>query len=783
LYFKHNKRARRKISRAIVRRETAVVVVFCGSISPRSPDEKQAAAGGAEGEEQTAMKPTKKPAPKARKASDVTAKAGAPRRPSDARKNGAKNSTSKTKAASEPRGSAATQKNAAAQPNAAPLPEVEAPIPGAASEADGARLAKADPNLFVRPWVALWRRNEKSAVINLDWEEDHPTIPDRKIKASWRVTGDPELGLPTPGDRRLFNVLCEMTREQGLRQEINFTRYDVLKRLGRSSGKRDYELLLHSFERLKAVKITARNVFRDARTGLIEDAVFSIIDDVTIVKSERGGKISAEELPLSTFSWSDRIYNNIQNGFLLTFDLNIAQSLNSDVALVLYPLLLAKTYDGPGRRRSRFHSELRDFYENHLGMRSTPYLSKMEERLLPGHEELKQIGFLLDVRIEPMKTRDPQAPSQHKITYTLKLPDAPIDPEADALLGGAEEAVSGAPGENEQPDALSMAFKTPLDAPEGTQSDSPVSNVVLEASGPLRAVNERKLKTGEKADLDSESVREAADCSPAQELAPAGEQVLAPTPGGAEAEILLHRMVGIGVGAAVASQVLEQQSAPDIRLQLDCLGDRHPRDPAALFLYAVRHDLAPPPAFLDRVERERREAASSAQSLPSQQEAQTAAARARASGDEVRRQLGSATAFYEGLGDEAKALVRRHVSAELKQGGVKGRWQYPQPLWMEVLVGLLRDDAWRRQIDQMGGCPEEPADPDLDVWEHERSEPAEVGQTSLFARLDLYADTLREMIERGEATPANLDSIKERSFPLLDVEEWQAVKSRAVSAR
>jgi hypothetical protein len=76
---------------------------------------------------------------------------------------------------------------------------------GAASEAS--RLAKADPNLFVRPWVALWRRNDKSTVINLEWEENHPSIAGRKLKASWKVTGDAELGLPTPGDRRLFNVL------------------------------------------------------------------------------------------------------------------------------------------------------------------------------------------------------------------------------------------------------------------------------------------------------------------------------------------------------------------------------------------------------------------------------------------------------------------------------------------------------------------------------------------------------------------------------------------------
>ena len=591
------------------------------------------------------------------------------------------------------------------------------------ASADTVRLAKGDPNLFVRPWVALWRRSEKSSVINLEWEEDHPSIAGRKIKASWKVTGDPELGLQTQGDRRLFNVLCEMTREQGLAQVVNFTRYDVLQRLGRSSGKRDYELLLHSFERLKAVKITARNVFRDARTGVIEDAVFSIIDDVTIVKSGPGGKIGADELPLSTFSWSDRIYGNIQNGFLLTFDLNIAQSLHSDVALVLYPLLLAKTYDGPGRRRSHFHSELRDFYENHLGMRSTPYVSKMEERLLPGHEELKQIGFLLDARIEPMK-----APGQHKITYTLKSPEAaPEDPLA---------AVSEAPAAPAQAQV----------APAATDEPSELQN------------------------------RE--------------DQ---------EYEVLLQRMVEIGVEGAMARQVLTQHEAAVVRAQLDCLPDRKPRDPAALFLYAVRRGLAPPPSYLERVARQRQREAErpcNARSQAEVDEARAAASRAQGNREEVRRLLGTATAFYEGLCDEARAQVRREVREELAQNGVAGRWQYPQPLWMEVLCGLMRDPAWKQRMEQVSGAPSEASQAVPSASKRSRSprpsrkellppslveDPvATQMQGNLFARPDLYADTLRQMVRDGEVKAQEVDSIRERTFPLLDEEEWQAVKARAL---
>ncbi len=548
------------------------------------------------------------------------------------------------------------------------------------------RLAKADPNLFLRPWVALWRGEARSAVINLEWEEDHPTIKGRKIKASWKVTGDAELGLPTPGDRRLFNVLCEMTREQELSQTVNFTRYGLLQRMGRGRSKRDYELLLQSFERLKGVKITARNVFRDARTGLIEDAVFSIIDDVTIVKPSKSGRTSDEELPLSTFSWSDRIYNNIQSGFLLTFDLNIAQLLHSDVALILYPLLLAKTYDGPGRRRNHFHSELRDFYENHLGMRSTRYVSKMEERLLPGHEELKQIGFLADAKIEPMKAK-----GQYKITYTLNL-SATAEHDEIELPMGAETAKSTA------------------------------------------------------------------------EIPPAAKVKKV-----AKATALRQRMVAIGVEENMAETLEQQFENSILQLQLDCLNERHPRDPAALFLYAVRRDLPPPGAYLERIEHERHHEAERA---ASEGERRVAVARAQHAGfarEEARRQLETTCAFYESLSDRAKAIVRQRVDVELDQFGAQGRLLYPHPDWVQVLGNLLCDESWATSLGQWE-----------DDWDDNENEPASE-QNSLFPRLELYADTLRSLLHNGQADAAHLEKLREKSFPLLSEDEWEDVKNQALN--
>ncbi len=269
---------------------------------------------------------------------------------------------------------------------------------------------------------------------------------------------------------------------------------------------------------------------------------------------------------------------------------------------------------------------------------------------------------------------------------------------------------------------------------------------------------------------DGSSKAEAEEGSPATESLPSATSL---TEDG-KVRDLLRQVLELGVSPDVAQGLLSSVSYEALRLQLDCLADRKPRDPAALFLYAVRQDLAPPPTYLERAARERQREAEQAQEARPPEEveqAKSAAARARADQELVRRQLGTATAFYEGLCDEAKALVRHQVSHELRQGGVKGRWQYPQPLWMEVLCGLLRDSAWKEPLERMREALPQVSQ-EAEDSQDEGEDEAILVPSSLFARLDLYADTLREMVRSGEVKAQALDSIKERAFPLLDTQEW-----------
>ena len=585
------------------------------------------------------------------------------------------------------------------------------------------RISKSDPNVLVRPWVTLWKQSDRFAGISLQWEQQ---VGGRTVKASWEVTGDAKLGLPTPADRRLFNVLCELTREQDFPQIVRFTRYDLLKRLNKQPTNRAYDLLFQSFHRLKGTTIAARNTFRDARTGILKDVLFSILDDVEIVKVEKPGRRKQGEPPLSSFKWSDRIYENIRAGFLVSFDLNIANTLKSDVALILYPLLLVKTYDGAGKRRSHFHIELRELCENHLGMRSTPYVSKMAERLRPGHEELKAIGFLKDAVIEPMRRE-----GCYKVTYTLHQ-KADVEKIVGRENSASEKQFGSAPSilpsDSSVPDLFAQSS-----AGQGNPAENNLPVPSLPVPSLPVGINGGKTASSETISGD-----------------------------------VLKQMSEIGIEVEVAEKTLTQYAVEEIVQQLACLTDRKPRDPAALFLYALRRELPAPATYLERITQRQQQEMALATTQEARQHAFVTAQRIKETREIQRRQMGTTTAFYEGLSDRAKAIVRQRVDVELDQFGAQGRLLYPHPDWIQVLGSLLSDENWAASLSEWE-----------DDWDEEATEAA-MSQNSLFARLDLYIENLRSLLHSGEVDSQNLEQVREKSFPLLDSEEWETVKERAL---
>ena len=266
-------------------------------------------------------------------------------------------------------------------------------------------------NLTEYPFASLWKNTELRTEILNEWETTHPRTG-KVVKAFWRVTGDPKLGLPTARDEQLYLVLMELTREAGMQSPtVHCSRYDIIKRLGWSFCERDYDVLRDGLTRLKAVTITSQNAFWDAKKRTFRITGEGLLDSFNMA-SEDGGRKSARagSAPDSYFCWSSLMFKSFQAGYLKTVDLDLAQSFSSPLALRLYRYLDKKAF----KTRRHFEIGLATLCERHLGMRTSPYPSKHKERLRPAHEELIACGFLQSVEYESMKTE-----SGEKVRYTF----------------------------------------------------------------------------------------------------------------------------------------------------------------------------------------------------------------------------------------------------------------------------------------------------------------------------------------------------------------------------
>jgi len=159
--------------------------------------------------------------------------------------------------------------------------------------------------------------------------------------------------------------------------------------------------------------------------------------------------------------------------------------------------------------------------------------------------------------------------------YASKMKER-LKPAHDELVGrGFLESVSYSPMKSKKGEKVCYAFtrSVPAFAPEEEKIES-----AFDAPLPR--------KRDEEEPGDSEKMREEAAASGVIfELPP-----------------LLQQMLEIGLSANVAEVFFETMPHEVLSEQLDCLADRHPLNPAATFVSAVRGGWAPPSAYLARCE-------------------------------------------------------------------------------------------------------------------------------------------------------------------------------------
>ena len=313
------------------------------------------------------------------------------------------------------------------------------------------RLGKDEMNLVEHPF-ALLRRARKGEIINLQWDKVHRTTG-KSFVATWRVSGDSELGLPGPTEERLFLVLMELSREQGWPQTVMFSRGDILRRLSLKKSQASYSGLHNNFLRLVGVRIDAKRSFWDAvKQNYKASLMFALLDRVEMVDEPAGERRGQLPLALSSFKWSDDMYASLVAGNIRSLDVDFALSLQLPLSARLFRYLDKHRCGDTQSARNKFEIGLKRMCDIHLGMALSPYASKLKERLRDAHEELKARGFLSEVVYEPMKSH----PGEEKVVYYFAN---------QSLLRIETEALKAALADNAQQAAsVAAIFSAPPDA-------------------------------------------------------------------------------------------------------------------------------------------------------------------------------------------------------------------------------------------------------------------------------------------------------------------------------
>ncbi len=212
------------------------------------------------------------------------------------------------------------------------------------------------------------------------------------IERKWTISGGDAYGLPTASDEPVYLALMELAKNQGFQNpRIEFSVYEVLKRLGLPDDGRSYRRLRASLLRLNSVTITADSAFYDVVKREYKTVYsFHILEAFCLA----GGHGSRQK---SFVRLSNELWQSIQSGSIKSLDFSLYLSLTSAIARRLFRYLDKVAYD----QKPVYSIGLKKLAFEHLGLSRKYYPSDIKRLLKPAHEELIEVGFLKDAEIRP----------------------------------------------------------------------------------------------------------------------------------------------------------------------------------------------------------------------------------------------------------------------------------------------------------------------------------------------------------------------------------------------
>jgi hypothetical protein len=276
---------------------------------------------------------------------------------------------------------------------------------------DVLRQGKDEMNLATFPMAALYTHVPAGAR-SLKFEDTIIGKNGKLVKRTWTIQGGSEAGLPTATDEDVYVALMELTQRQGFdRQQVSFSRYDLLKRLGWCICGKCYGRLDESLVRLSNVTFHARNAFWDNEAKSYVTAAFTLIQGYHIYEEVTGRKTDRDQ-PHSWIMWSDQLYKSFKSGYLKFLDTNLYFLLKTSTSRRLYRYL-----DRQFGENDRFLIDLFQLAHEHLGIsRNFQFVSEIARKLEPALDELVEKSYLTNWEIK-----------DHTIGF-LRSPDARHEP-------------------------------------------------------------------------------------------------------------------------------------------------------------------------------------------------------------------------------------------------------------------------------------------------------------------------------------------------------------------
>lgn len=209
------------------------------------------------------------------------------------------------------------------------------------------------------------------------------------------ITASDAWGLPTSADDEVILGLIQIAaRDQFKSRDTYFTRYELIKLLGWSKNKVNYQRIEESLARWKGISLYYDRSWWDAREKSWVSESFALLDNVSIYDDERRRRRlqvynDDPNAGLSSITWNKVVHNNFLAGNIKSLNFEFFTRLHTPTSKRMFRFLDKRLHKG-----QQLCIDIRCFACSHIGISDEHDSYNIRRKLLPAITELEQKNFL-----------------------------------------------------------------------------------------------------------------------------------------------------------------------------------------------------------------------------------------------------------------------------------------------------------------------------------------------------------------------------------------------------